>query len=404
MAVKWITSSCPGIRYYEHATRKGRNGQPDRYYAIRYRIGGQRKEEGIGWASEGWNVEKCQALLAEIKASIKIGKGAQSLAERRELAAKEREKAEKEKKKLAVTEMPLGEFLEQHYFPIIQTSKRTWKTDWQRICRDILPTFRNIPIKDCSTEMVQSFLNKLTERGLAPATVRHYMAILRHSFNIASQIKIEGVPIFAGQNPAHGIKLAVPHNARERYLQREEAERLIEAAANLRSPDLRDAIILCLNTGLRYGELIRMRWLDVDFPARFLTVPDEDKRKPGGKIPLNDTVIALLLERKELVKKSDLVFPPYAGGQYRANLSHMFGRLVNELGLNDGITDPRHKVVFHTLRHTFASWLALAGTDIYRIKSLMRHKTLTMTMRYAHLIPDATRDAVNRLDATNHRD
>lgn len=401
MAVKWITSSCPGVRYYEHATRKGRNGLPDRYYAIRYRVGGKRKEEGIGWASEGWNVEKCQALLAEIKASIKVGKGAQSLAERRELAAREREKAEREKKKLAVTEMSIGEFLEKHYLPVIQASKRTWKTDWQRICRDILPTFRNIPIKECSTEMVQSFLNKLAERGLAPATVRHYMAILRHSFNVASQIKIEGVPIFAGQNPAHGIKLAVPHNARERYLQREEADRLIEAAANLRSPDLRDAIILCLNTGLRYGELMRMRWLDVDFPARFLTVPDEDKRKPGGKIPLNDTAIALLLERKELVKKSDLVFPPYAGGQYRTNLSHMFGRLVNELGLNDGITDPRHKVVFHTLRHTFASWLALAGTDIYRIKSLMRHKTLTMTMRYAHLIPDATRDAVNRLDTAD---
>ena len=59
--------------------------------------------------------------------------------------------------------------------------------------------------------------------------------------------------------------------------------------------------------------------------------------------------------------------------------------------------DARHKVVFHTLRHTFASWLAMAGTDIYRIKTLMRHKTITMTMRYAHLIPDATRAAVHNL-------
>lgn len=401
MAVKWITSTCPGIRYYEHASRKARNGQPDRYFAIRYRVAGQRKEEGIGWASEGWNVEKCQALLAEIKAAVKTGTGAQSLAERRELAAKERERAEENKKKQAVTEMSLGEFFEKHYLPYIREAKRTWKTDWQRITHDILPELGKTPVRHCTTEIVQAFLNRLARRGLAPATVRHYFAILRHSFNVASQMKIEGLAIFTGQNPVSAIKLPASHNARERYLQREEAERLIEAASALRSLDLRDAIILCLNTGLRYGELIRMRWLDVDFPARFLTVPDEDKRKPGGKIPLNDTAISVLQERKALAGKSDFVFPPYAGGQYRANLSHMFGQLVKELGMNDGITDPRHRVVFHTLRHTFASWLALAGTDIYRIKSLMRHKTLTMTMRYAHLIPDATRDAVNRLNAIN---
>lgn len=63
-------------------------------------------------------------------------------------------------------------------------------------------------------------------------------------------------------------------------------------------------------------------------------------------------------------------------------------------------TGPKDRVVFHTLRHTFGSWLALAGTDVYRIKTLMRHKTITMTMRYAHLLPDATRDAVNHLRPT----
>lgn len=60
-------------------------------------------------------------------------------------------------------------------------------------------------------------------------------------------------------------------------------------------------------------------------------------------------------------------------------------------------TDRQRRIVFHSLRHTFASWMALAGVDIYRIKTLMRHKTLEMTMRYAHLIPDATHDAVYQL-------
>ena len=67
-------------------------------------------------------------------------------------------------------------------------------------------------------------------------------------------------------------------------------------------------------------------------------------------------------------------------------------RAINKLDFNDGITDSRDKVVFHTLRHTFASWLAIQGTPIYTIKELMGHKTLAMTERYSHLIPDAKRE------------
>ena len=78
--------------------------------------------------------------------------------------------------------------------------------------------------------------------------------------------------------------------------------------------------------------------------------------------------------------------------------------LANQLKLNDGIEDPRQRVVFHTLRHTVASWLALDGTDIYMIMKLMRHKTISMTMRYAHLIPDAKRRAVEDLCSTTPPD
>ena len=79
---------------------------------------------------------------------------------------------------------------------------------------------------------------------------------------------------------------------------------------------------------------------------------------------------------------------------------------VDACELNKDSTSARDKVVFHTLRHTFGSWLAMAGTDIYRIKTLMRHKTIKMTMRYAHLLPDATRDAVENLrpQTTAHED
>ena len=76
-----------------------------------------------------------------------------------------------------------------------------------------------------------------------------------------------------------------------------------------------------------------------------------------------------------------------------------FKRAVEELGFNKGIKDVRQKVVFHTLRHTFASWLAIDGVPLYTISELMGHSTMDMTKRYAHLCPDTKRAAVEKIDA-----
>jgi site-specific recombinase XerD len=65
---------------------------------------------------------------------------------------------------------------------------------------------------------------------------------------------------------------------------------------------------------------------------------------------------------------------------------------------NEGVDDPRQRVVFHTLRHTFASWLVMEGVDLYRVKELLGHKDLTMTQRYSHLAPDSLRGAMNILE------
>lgn len=400
MAVKWINTQYPNVRYYEHGTRRTRNGQPDKYFAIRYYVNGRRKEEGIGWATEGWNPEKVHNLLSIIKEGIRTGKGPQSLAEQRqkEAAVRQAEKEQKAREQLA--DMTLEEFFRIVYMPRAKREKRSWLTDEQRITKAVNPALGHMPLRAVRRDDVQAFIDKLTDDGAAPATVKQYMGIVRRAFNMAAETLVDGTtPLFVGPNPAKALRLPAVHNSRERYLQEDEASRLVEAAGKLRSPDLHDAILLSLNTGLRLGELKRLRWMDVDLKAAIVTVPDEDKRKPGGKVPLNGEALAVLQCRKEWLggEAGTRVFPPVAGGTVRNNLSEMFRKLADELGLNEGIDDKRHKVVFHSLRHTFASWLALAGTDIYRIKTLMRHKSISMTMRYAHLIPDATRDAVHNL-------
>ena len=81
------------------------------------------------------------------------------------------------------------------------------------------------------------------------------------------------------------------------------------------------------------------------------------------------------------------------------NISGTFRKCVKKLGLNNGITDNLNKVVFHTLRHTYASWLVEKGIDLYTTQRLMGHKDIKMTQRYAHLAPGYLEKAVNSLES-----
>ena len=397
--MQWRKSTYPGVRYREHPSRKMRNGQCDRYFAIRYRQGGKNMEEALGWASEGWNAEKAHGVMTRIKENIRTGLGPQSLADMRAAATVMREAAEAEKAAAALDALTLAEFFDEHYLPRARREKRTWNYDAMRFSKRIRPVLGGLPLRTISTDVLQRFVDGIFDEGSAPATVRQYLALVRRIYNIAAKTIVEGEPVFAGLNPARDVSLPEVRNARERFLTGQEAELLVSEAAKLASPDLHDAILLSLNTGLRLGEIRRLTWLDCDLINGLVTVRDEARRKPGGTVPLNEASAAVLKGRRRRITGNGLVFPPIFGKDLRENLTHEFRRLADRLDFNQGVAenDRQKRVVFHTLRHTFASWLALAGVDIYRIKTLMRHKTLAMTMRYAHLIPDATREAVHNL-------
>lgn len=400
MAVQWKGTSYPGIRYYEHETRRTRNGQPDKNYSIRYTRNGLRVEEGVGWASEGWNPEKIsKKILSVIKEGIRTGAGPFSLADMRNRAAAQQVEAEKARLREEAANMTVKEFFMSHFLPRIQKEKRSWLTDSQRYEKEIDDALGSFPMKAVTEEDVQEFTDYLCEKEYAPATVKQYVGIVKHLFYIAMETKIDGVRVFNGINPARNVTLPAIYNERVRYATPMEVDMLLEEACKLGSPDLHDAIILSLTTGLRLGELKRQRWMDVDIYGQIVTVPDEARRKPGGQVPMNRQALAVYLCRRELSGgiPAALVFPPIAGGEHRNNLSEMFRLIADRLGLNAAITDRRYKLTFHSMRHTFASWLALKGTDIYRIQKLMRHRDIKMTMRYAHLIPDATRGALDRL-------
>ena len=84
-------------------------------------------------------------------------------------------------------------------------------------------------------------------------------------------------------------------------------------------------------------------------------------------------------------------------GEPLTEISDQYYRIVDRL-FNQNIDDPREKVVFHTCRHTYASWLVMAGVDLYTVKELMGHDTIEMTMRYAHLAPNKFKAAIAALN------
>ena len=388
----------PGVRYREHSTRSYK-GRPDRYFTIRYYTGSKDHEEGLGWASDGWTPKKAAAVLSSLKEAHQTGIGPQSLAEKRLEVQAKREETQSQARQEEAQSMTLEDFLNRYYLPRAQETKRSWRTDENRINYRIIPALGVYPIRSITPSQITDFLKGLAKEKLSPATVKHHFAILRQAFKLASSTIIEDVAILEGKGPMQELKAPALFNARENFLSYEQADELI-AAAKTRNMDLHDAIVLSLNTGLRLGELLRLEWVDVDLTHGIITVRQEEHRKPGGKAFVNDDAHAVLARRREEREKGkSLVMQPRWGKQ-RENLSHEFKAVVDSLGWNDGVADPVHRIVFHSLRHTFASWLAMAGTDIYRIKTLMRHKTLAMTERYAHLIPDATSAAVHNLRPT----
>jgi len=149
-----------------------------------------------------------------------------------------------------------------------------------------------------------------------------------------------------------------------------------------------DITIVGLHTGLRAGEIFNLTTADVQLEKGLLVVLDT-KSKSNRVIPLNRHSKDALERNLDPLSPSTPIF--------KHNSCKAFSRVVESCGLNQGVTDRRHRVVFHTLRHTFASWLVQAGVPIAVVSQLLGHQDLKMTMRYAHLAPQQARDAIEYL-------
>lgn len=242
--------------------------------------------------------------------------------------------------------------------------------------RYYLSVLDNKTLKEITMLDAEKIVNNMIKKGLAVRTAQYAAAVLRHALNKAIERGYLQV------NPVSKIKVPRKDNRRIRFLTKDEAAKLLDELKK-RSQKTYEMSFLSLYTGMRFGEVANLTWQDIDFENGIIYIKDP-KNYTGRVAYMTESVKELLLNKKKSANSNALIFPDQKGNKTE-RISTSFERAVQRLGLNKDVTDPRDKVVFHTLRHTFASWLVQAGTPLYTVKELLGHKSIAMTERYSHL-------------------
>jgi integrase len=352
--------------YYRESTKRRVDGKPDRCFYVLTKVSGELKYHRVGWISEGVSAQFAARKRVELLMTHRKDPG-------------------------ALTPAPDLTFLEagEAYLKWAFSNKRSARDDAIRFRLHLAPRFGAKKLSNITSLHLEDMKRSLAET-LAPATVKQCLALVRQIFNKAALWNL-----YKGANPVRRVNMPKTDNRRVRFLSEGEATLLLDELRKV-SRNVHDMAYVALFTGLRAGEIINLTWQDINFDAGTIMVKDP-KNSESRIAYLNKKLTELFLARRpEGWTAGDWVFPGKKGEKAPA-LSKTFFRVVYKLGLNENRSDPRDKVVFHTLRHTFASWLAIRGTPLLTIMELMGHKNIAMTMRYAHLIPDVKREALTKL-------
>jgi len=256
--------------------------------------------------------------------------------------------------------------------------KRSYRDDEVRMAR-LREWLGQRPAESVSPQEIERWLLAKAE-DLKPATLNRYRALLSLVYRLAMQNgKVQS-------NPARLVRQRKEENGRIRFLSTEE-ELALRAAIRKDYLNREAELDLALNTGLRRSEQFGLTWDGVDFERRVLTVL-RSKNGEARHIPLNDAAILALRSVEAYKNGSPYVFLA-SDGTRLCSPRFWFSAAVEAAGLKD--------FTWHCLRHTFASRLVMAGVDLRTVQELMGHKTIQMTLRYAHLAPQHLLAAVQRL-------
>lgn len=361
-----------GVYQRQHSSRR-HLGKPDICYDITYKMpSGKKIWEKVGWISEGYSAQAAAQVRAERLRELRHG----------DIPAVARKK-----------DMTFGAAWELYEKDWLYQTK-TADEDKRRYRAYLAEALADKPLSSITPLDMERLKSGMTGKDYSPQTIRHALGLVRRVYR-----KLIDWGVYAGTSPTDKVAMPRLDAARTRFLTKKEAQALLDALKP-RSVVWHDIALMSLHTGMRLGEVLALRWEDVNLETGHSHIKDA---KTGSRTAfLTKEVMAMLKERNP--QALGLVFPARGdAGKASFKASKTFFKVVEELGLNTGITDRRQRVVFHTLRHTFASWLAIKGVPLYVIGELLGHKSLEMTKRYSHLCPDAKKEAVALLDGMVRR-
>ncbi|MBU3014017.1 site-specific integrase [Poseidonibacter lekithochrous] len=359
---KRIPTNEEGIFYKRIINDNGK--EIDKIYLIRYRNDEKDKLKTIGKYSQGIRINYCKQIRNEILMKLRLGEEPPVI-------------AKKKKKKTII----LDDFAEIYFkekeleVKDIQKIKRTYQIHIQ-------PFLGKYSVDDITSDQIKE-LQKIKNESLAQRTVNALVQIIGAIYNIAIQ-----KDLFKNNNPVDkSIKRVNVDNKREKYLTLDEITILLKEVENIDHLNLFTQ--LALQTGGRMGTIMSIKKKDVQLDTN--TVQLKDHKNNSTYLGFyNDDLKNLLANRIKNIHANDKIIEKGQQG-IQQRLTKIYNKHFN-IGLEKD--DRKNRVVTHTLRHTFASHLAIKGTPIYTIQKLMNHKDITMTLRYAKLAPDSGKEMV----------
>lgn len=272
--------------------------------------------------------------------------------------------------------IPIEEMIEK-YLEWARANKRSWKRDEYSLQR-LNECFSGKFLTDISPFLIEGYKIRRKDE-VSPRTVDIEIACLKRLFTKAIEWG------FAKENPVKKVKLFAVNNARLRFLTEEEIVRLLSACRD----NLKPIVTFAIHTGMRRGEILNLKWSEVDFRVGIINVA-VSKNGEGRKIPMNETVEKTLLELKKNSGFEFLFRNRCDRDKPAKDIRTAFANALKKAGISD--------FRFHDLRHTFASHLVMNGVDLKSVQELLGHKTFTMTLRYSHLSPQHKKEAIRVLD------
>ena len=335
----------------------------DQTFFIRYKKDRKLIEERAGRKSQGWTAAKANRLRTDRLA----GKSESNV---------EKRAREKEQKESIENRWTFRKIFDEYLASRPDLKGRA--NDVRRFNSYLEKDFAHKTPEEVTHFDIERLKRGLAKKELKPATVRHALEVLRRLSNFATK-----------HNLCSGIRFVIEmpkvNNLMTENLTPEEYNRLANLLNEDKDIQASNLLRLALFTGMRRGELFKLKWKDINFNRKIISIKDP-KSGIDEKIPLNEMTLGVLENHPK--KESEFVFPGLGGSQ-RKTTPRPLRRIIKKAGLSNFRP-------FQGLRHAYASTLASSGkVDLYAIQQLLTHKSPSMTQRYAHLRNEALMEASN---------